>query len=168
MSRDYLSALRADPEKEPTQATAKTAISPADALKAATQGTAKTAKRAFGSNDSSEGRRFSEIKGVPAAVAEFVRCADCGHFRPTGVQQLGHCDAGAPEPPAGLWATDPRSCESWLPTGLEDGVRQMAERWGYSPDELEWALERATQHPAEWLGLIEADLQGRRWPGGEG
>jgi hypothetical protein len=44
----------------------------------------------------------------------------------------------------------------------------MGDRWHYSADEREWALEQATQHPQEWLRMIEADMQGRRWPGGEG
>jgi len=65
-------------------------------------------------------------------------------------------------------AADARACESWPPHGLADAVHAMAGRWHYSAAELEWALELAKQHPAEWLALIEADLQGRRWPGGEG
>jgi hypothetical protein len=44
----------------------------------------------------------------------------------------------------------------------------MADRWGYSDNEREIAIEEATQKPQQWLGLIEADLQGRRWPRGEG
>ena len=96
-----------------------------------------------------------------------MRCADCAHWQPSGVQQHGDCGAGAAGT-AGLWATDARACESWLPHGLADAVRAMAERWAYEPDELAWALEQATQHPAEWLRLIEADFQARRWPGGEG
>jgi hypothetical protein len=44
----------------------------------------------------------------------------------------------------------------------------MGARWSYSEAELEWALESATQKPAEWLELIAADLQRRLWPGGGG
>jgi hypothetical protein len=44
----------------------------------------------------------------------------------------------------------------------------MGGRWSYSPEELEWALEQATQKPAEWLALIETDLRRRLWPGGGG
>ncbi len=83
------------------------------------------------------------------------------------MQQHGACDAGAAGT-AGLWATTARTCESWLPHGLADAVHAMAERWAYTPDEREWALEQATQHPADWLRMIEADLAGRRWPRGGG
>jgi len=114
-----------------------------------------------------------------------VRCADCAHFEPGANPLRGHCGAGVtlaaplawhqrgerlavgfgdPE----LWATDARACESRLPHGLAEAVHAMADRWHYSADERELALEQATQHPAEWLRMIEADLQGRRWPGGGG
>jgi hypothetical protein len=114
-----------------------------------------------------------------------VRCADCVHFQP-GINPLrGGCGAGVtlaapltwrhrgqqvavglgdPE----LWATDPRDCESWLSRGLAEAVNAMADRWGYPDNEREIALEQATQHPQEWSRMIEADLQGRRWPGGVG
>ena len=162
MSRDYLAELRAEPA--PTRAATP---SPHESEKTATQGTAKAAKSPFDSFDSSRGGRFSEIEGAPAVIAEPVRCADCAHWQPSGVQQHGDCGAGAAGT-AGLWATDLRACESWLPPGLAVAVHAMADRWHYSADEREWTLEQATQHPAEWLRLIEADLAGRRWPGGEG
>ena len=123
--------------------------------------TARTATTATAAAESPK----SELAAV--AWVDRVRCADCAHWQPSGVQQHGDCGAGAAGT-AGLWATDARACESWLPHGLADAVRAMAERWAYEPDELAWALEQATQHPAEWLRLIEADFQARRWPGGEG
>ena len=122
--------------------------------------TARTATTATATTESPK----SELAAV--AWADRVRCADCAHWQPSGVQQHGDCAAGAGGT-TGLWATDARACESWLPHGLADAVRAMAERWAYEPDELAWALEQATQHPAEWLRLIAADLAGRRWPGGE-
>jgi len=123
--------------------------------------TARTATTATAAAESPK----SELAAV--AWVDRVRCADCAHWQPSGVQQHGDCGAGAAGT-AGLWVTDARACESWLPHGLADAVRAMAERWAYEPDELAWALEQATQHPAEWLRLIEADFQARRWPGGEG
>ena len=123
--------------------------------------TARTATTATATAESPK----SELAAV--ARADRVRCAECAHWQPSGVQQHGGCGAGAAGT-AGLWATDLRACESWLPHGLAVAVHAMADRWGYSADEREWALEQATQHPAEWLRLIEADLQGRRGPGGEG
>jgi hypothetical protein len=141
--------------------------------------TARTATTATAKPESQK----SELAGV--TFAEPVRCADCQHFEPGPNPPRGGCGAGvtlaAPLPwhqrgerlAAGfgdpeLWATDPRDCESWLPRGLAEAVNAMADRWGYSADEREWALEQATQHPQEWSRMIEADLQGRRWPGGEG
>ena len=123
--------------------------------------TARTATTATATAESPK----SELAAV--AWADRVRCADCAHWQPSGVQQHGDCAAGAAGT-ARLWATDARACESWLPHGLADAVHAMADRWHYSADEREWTLEQATQHPAEWLRLIEADLQGRRGPGGEG
>lgn len=118
------------------------------------------------------------------AWAEPVHCADCVHFQPGANPLRGRCGAGVtlvapltwhqrgqrvavgfgdPE----LWATDSRGCESWVPHGLAEAVNATADRWGYSDAEREWALEQALQKPQEWLRLIEADLQGRRWPGGD-
>ncbi len=118
------------------------------------------------------------------AFAESVRCADCQHFERGANPLRGTCGAGvsleAPLPwhqrgerlavgfgGPELWATDLRDCESWLPRGLAEAMHAMADRWHYADEEREWALEQATQHPADWLRLIEADLAGRRWPGGD-
>jgi hypothetical protein len=182
VSRDYLAELRAGPPPAPPHAATP---SPTESAKAGTQGTAITAKSPFDSFGSSQGGRFSEIAGLPAVVAEPVRCADCQHFEPGPNPLRGRCGAGAAgvaPPPWFLrgakvavgfgdpevWATAARACESWLPHGLIEAVHAMADRWGYSDSEREIAIEEATQKPQQWLGLIEADLQGRRWPGGEG
>jgi hypothetical protein len=37
------------------------------------------------------------------------------------------------------------------------GIREMAARWGYSEDELAWALEAAQSDPDGWQRLMEAD-----------
>lgn len=42
-----------------------------------------------------------------------VTCATCRYFRATSHPHLGHCGAGAPEDPAGLWSTDRRNCTHW-------------------------------------------------------
>ncbi len=44
-----------------------------------------------------------------------VRCGGCQHFRRIDHPHLGHCTVGQPEAPAGLWDTDKRHCEYWLP-----------------------------------------------------
>ena len=44
-----------------------------------------------------------------------VRCGDCAHFARTGHPHLGHCSKGEPEAVAGLWDTDRRNCQRFLP-----------------------------------------------------
>lgn len=48
-----------------------------------------------------------------------VHCGDCIHFEriqsPHGHPHLGHCAKGEPEAIAGLWDTDRRYCERFLP-----------------------------------------------------
>ena len=112
--------------------------------------------------------RLVVVDGAPMTVAEPVRCADCDRFRPGRMPLLGRCSAGQPEPPAGLWAQDRRGCPLFLAADLAEAIRAMAARWQYLPDELAWALEQATQAPAGWWVLIEADLRKRLWPGAEG
>jgi hypothetical protein len=113
------------------------------------------------------GRTRLVVDGAQVALAESVRCADCDRFRPGRMPLLGRCAAGQPEPPAGLWAQDRRGCPLFLAVDLADAIRAMAARWQYLPDELAWALEQATQAPAGWWVLIEADLRKRLWPGVE-
>ena len=111
--------------------------------------------------------RLVLVDGKQVTVAEPIRCADCDWFRPGRMPLLGCCAAGQPEPPAGLWAQDRRGCPLFLAVDLADAIRAMAARWQYLPDELAWALEQATQAPAGWWVLIEADLRKRLWPGVE-
>jgi hypothetical protein len=109
--------------------------------------------------------------GLPRPEAErlagFVRCADCDHWRPSGVQQHGDCAAHAGGT-AGLWGTDARGCASYLAADLAAAVRAMGRRWGYAADELAEARARAAVDPEGWRRLIAADLATRRWPGGDG
>jgi len=111
--------------------------------------------------------RLVLVDGKQVPIAEPIRCADCDWFRPGRMPLLGCCAAGQPEPPAGLWAQDRRGCPLFLAVDLADAIRAMAARWQYLPDELAWALEQATQAPAGWWVLIEADLRKRLWPGVE-
>lgn len=112
--------------------------------------------------------RLVVVDCAQVTVAEPVRCADCDRFRPGRMSLLGRCAAGEPESPAGLWAQDRRACPLFLAADLADAIRAMAARWQYLPDELAWALEQATQAPAGWWTLIEADLRKRLWPGAQG
>jgi len=73
--------------------------------------------------------------------------------------------AAASLPPAGFWAQDRRACPLFLAADLADAIRAMVARWQYLPDELEWALQQATQAPAGWWALIEADVRKCLWPG---
>jgi len=57
-------------------------------------------------------RRAEEVPR-PAAATGWVTCGDCQHFERKNHPQLGHCAEGEPEAPAGLWATDRRSCGHW-------------------------------------------------------
>lgn len=46
------------------------------------------------------------------APPSLVRCGGCAHFdRLEGHPHLGHCQAGEPGAPCGLWGTDRRVCE---------------------------------------------------------
>jgi hypothetical protein len=44
-----------------------------------------------------------------------VHCGDCIHFERIDHPHLGHCAKGEPEAIAGLWDTDRRYCERFLP-----------------------------------------------------
>jgi hypothetical protein len=60
-----------------------------------------------------------------------------------------------------------------LGSALTERIRQMGERWQYSPEDLAQALDAARADPAGWLASVEWDEQlhrkcgrtGLRWPG---
>jgi hypothetical protein len=56
---------------------------------------------------------------APAATARPCRCADCLWFERIRHPHLGHCLAREPEPIAGLWDTDRRGCDQFLPLSDE-------------------------------------------------
>jgi len=52
-------------------------------------------------------------KPIPRPVS--VHCGNCIHFERTNHPHLGHCAKGEPEAIAGLWDSDQRYCEHYLP-----------------------------------------------------
>lgn len=44
-----------------------------------------------------------------------IRCGDCIHFERIDHPHLGHCAKGKPEAIAGIWDTDRRYCDRYLP-----------------------------------------------------
>ncbi|MCF6355960.1 MAG: hypothetical protein L3J26_12810 [Candidatus Polarisedimenticolaceae bacterium] len=53
---------------------------------------------------------------IPRALS--VCCAGCAHFTRIDHPHLGHCSKGEPEAIAGLWDTEQRHCEWYLPTSM--------------------------------------------------
>ena len=61
----------------------------------------------------------AEGRAIPRPVA--VTCGACRHFRRIEHPHLGHCAVGEPEAIAGLWDTDRRGCDRWLPLEQNTG-----------------------------------------------
>lgn len=59
---------------------------------------------------------WNRVAGKPIPRPCSVRCGDCIHFERVNHPHLGHCAKGEPEDIAGLWDTDRRYCERFLPT----------------------------------------------------
>ncbi|MEW7984121.1 MAG: hypothetical protein AB2812_15485 [Candidatus Sedimenticola endophacoides] len=51
----------------------------------------------------------------PVTANHPMTCGDCIHFERIDHPHLGHCAKGEPEAIAGLWDTDQRYCERFLP-----------------------------------------------------
>ena len=66
-----------------------------------------------------EARRYflkrSEEVPEPVILNHPNTCGDCIHFERIDHPHLGHCAKGEPEAIAGLWDTDRRYCERFLP-----------------------------------------------------
>ncbi|MCP5137866.1 MAG: hypothetical protein H6981_13830 [Gammaproteobacteria bacterium] len=66
-----------------------------------------------------EARRYflkrSEEVPEPVTLNHPNTCGDCSHFERIDHPHLGHCAKGEPEAIAGLWDTDRRYCEHFLP-----------------------------------------------------
>jgi hypothetical protein len=58
---------------------------------------------------------WNRAAGKPIPRPYPVRCGDCVHFNRIDHPHLGHCVKGEPEGIAGLWDTDRRYCERFLP-----------------------------------------------------
>ncbi|HIE55557.1 MAG TPA: hypothetical protein EYP90_10305, partial [Chromatiaceae bacterium] len=58
---------------------------------------------------------WNRTAGRPIPRPCSVRCGDCIHFKRIDHPNLGHCVKGEPEAIAGLWDTDWRYCERFLP-----------------------------------------------------
>ncbi len=58
---------------------------------------------------------WNRCSGRPIPRPDNVHCQDCRHFRRIDHPKLGHCAAHQPEPPAGLWDADNRTCQFFIP-----------------------------------------------------
>lgn len=58
---------------------------------------------------------WNRLADRPIPRPHKVQCGKCVHFRRTAHPHLGHCAKGEPEAVAGLWDTDRRYCERYLP-----------------------------------------------------
>lgn len=57
----------------------------------------------------------NRLAGNPIPRPSSVRCIDCIHFRRINHPRLGHCSMGKPGSVAGLWDTNQRYCDRYLP-----------------------------------------------------
>lgn len=66
---------------------------------------------------------WNRVNGAPIPRPTMVHCGDCIHFRRVHDHpHLGHCDMGQPEAPAGLWDTDVRRCDRYMPHARPERV----------------------------------------------
>ena len=67
----------------------------------------------------SDARRYflQRAEEVPETVTSYeqITCSECLHFERIDHPRLGHCAKGEPEAIAGLWDSDRRYCERYLP-----------------------------------------------------
>ncbi|GAB5452309.1 MAG: hypothetical protein Hals2KO_26370 [Halioglobus sp.] len=59
---------------------------------------------------------WNRAAGRPIPRPCSVHCGDCIHFERTQHMHLGHCAKSEPEAIGGLWDTDKRYCERFLPS----------------------------------------------------
>jgi len=67
---------------------------------------------------------FNRAEGQPIPRPVAVTCGTCRHFQRINHPHLGHCDKGRPEAIAGLWDTDRRGCDRWLPSAQNRTVEK--------------------------------------------
>lgn len=58
---------------------------------------------------------YNRLSDKPIPRPINIRCADCDHFKRIAHPHLGYCKKDLPEPIAGLWDSDYRHCERYLP-----------------------------------------------------
>lgn len=126
----------------------------------------KPPKAPYGSYDSSQGGRFQKIappEQVPPTPAR--ACSTCAH-----ACRSGCCGepvaAGLSDLPGVIryHAHQGAGCLAWLATldgGLERRILAMAERWGYSGDDLALTLGAARSDPEGWRRVVETDERGQ-------
>lgn len=69
---------------------------------------------------------WNRVNGVPIPRPTMVHCADCIHFRRAHDHpHLGHCHMGQPGAPAGLWDTDARRCDWYMPHARQERVDEV-------------------------------------------
>jgi len=75
-----------------------------------------------------EARRYflKRSEEVPEQVtaSHSIACGDCIHFERIDHPHLGHCAKGEPEAISGLWDTDRRYCERFLPRPKQTNSNQ--------------------------------------------
>ena len=64
---------------------------------------------------------WNRINDKPIPRPHNVHCGDCVHFKRISHPNLGHCAKGEPEAAVGLWDTDRRSCNRFLPSSMATG-----------------------------------------------
>jgi hypothetical protein len=58
---------------------------------------------------------FNRLQDKPIPRPQAIFCQNCLHFERTHHPHLGHCGKGEPESLMGLWGSDPRHCDLFLP-----------------------------------------------------
>lgn len=123
-------------------------------------------KAPFDSFCSSQGGRFQKIASPEQVTPTPARaCSTCAH-----ACRSGCCGepvaAGLSDLPGVIryHAHQGAGCPAWLatlPGDLERRILAMAERWGYSGDELALALGAARSDPEGWRRVVELDERGQ-------
>lgn len=120
----------------------------------------------FDSFCSSQGGRFQEIAPPEQVTPTPARaCSTCAHACRSGC--CGEPVAAGLSDLPGVIRYSPdqgATCPAWL--AILDGelkrrILAMAERWGYSGDELALALGAARSDPEGWRRVVEADERGQ-------
>lgn len=108
---------------------------------------------------------------IPPKPTPVPACNTCQH-RPPRHRESDTAPCGEPVA-AGLSAVpgviryspdNGKTCKAWrvrLDHDLEQSILAMAERWHYSGDELDLALDEARSDPEGWRRVVETDERGQ-------